>query len=72
MTENRPTTAEFNIETGKTIVREMTDSELEQWQADVAEMKAQADELDAKAAARSSALEKLAALGLSETEIAAL
>jgi hypothetical protein len=55
---------------------ELTGADLTAFKAqrtkDQAEAKAIQDEIDAKAAARSSALAKLAALGLSAEEIAAL
>lgn len=53
-------------------VREMTDSEYEQWQTDALAAEAVAEELAAKAAARASALAKLSTLGLTEDEIAAV
>jgi len=52
--------------------REMTDAEHAQWQADNAAQAAQAATVEAKAAARSSALAKLAGLGLTDDEIVAL
>jgi hypothetical protein len=52
--------------------REMTEAEFAQWQADVDAHKQHAAELVAKSKARESALAKLAALGLTEAEIAAL
>ena len=55
---------------------ELTGADLTAFKAqrtkDQAEAKAIQDEIDAKAAARASALAKLAALGLTEQEIAAL
>ena len=45
--------------------REMTNAEYAQWQADRAEAKAQAEALEAKAAARQAVLDRL---GLSEQE----
>jgi hypothetical protein len=53
-------------------VREMTDAEYEQWQIDNAEIATRQAEADAKVAARASALAKLADLGLTAEEIAAL
>ena len=53
-------------------VREMTDAEYAQWQTDNAAHAAQAAAVEAKAAARASAVTKLAELGLTEAEIAAL
>jgi hypothetical protein len=53
-------------------VREMTDAEYAQWQADAADAAAhQQAEADA-AAARASALTKLANLGLTDDEISAI
>jgi len=55
---------------------ELTGADLTAFKAqrtkDAAETKAIQDEIDAKVAARASALAKLAALGLSEAEVAAL
>jgi hypothetical protein len=53
-------------------VRPMTNDEFAQWQADNAELALRQAEADAKAAARESALAKLADLGLTAEEIAAL
>ena len=53
-------------------VRPMTDDEYSQWQIDNTEIEARQAEADAKVAARASALAKLAALGLTEAELAAL
>ena len=55
-----------------TTSRPMTDAEYAQWQTDNAAQAAQAATVKAKAAARSSALAKLAGLGLTDDEIAAL
>lgn len=54
------------------VVRPMTDDEFAQWQADVAQAEAASQAADAAAAARASGLAKLAALGLTDAEIAAL
>jgi DNA-binding NarL/FixJ family response regulator len=54
------------------LVREMTKEEYEAYLANQAEAEALKAEQDAKIAARQSALAKLAALGLTESEIAAL
>ena len=55
---------------------ELTGADLTAFKAqrtkDLAEAKAIQDEIDAKVAARASALAKLAALGLTEAEVAAL
>jgi hypothetical protein len=53
-------------------VREMTDAEHDQWQADAKSQAQNAADVAAKAEARASALAKLSALGLTEAEIAAL
>jgi DNA-binding NarL/FixJ family response regulator len=54
------------------LVREMTPDEYEQYQQQQLEAQEQKAEAEAKIAARQSALAKLAALGLTEAEIAAL
>lgn len=54
------------------LVREMTDEEYADYQAQQAEAAARQSELDAKAAVRASALAKLADLGLTADEIASL
>ena len=54
------------------IRREMTDEELAQYKRDVTDYKKQQVEAEAKIAARESALAKLADLGLTAEEIAAL
>lgn len=53
-------------------IREMTDAEFAQHQADIAAQQAAEQALAAKAVARASALAKLNALGLTEAEVAAL
>ena len=53
-------------------VREMTDAEYAQWQTDNEAHAAQAAAVEAQAAARASALTKLADLGLTDDEISAL
>jgi hypothetical protein len=63
---------EYNALTGETIQRELTAEEIEQHELDVADALAQQAEAEAKAAARQSALAKLADLGLTAEEIAAL
>jgi hypothetical protein len=60
---------EFDALTGQTIEREFTAEEIEQFEAAVSANQA---EQEAKAAARASALAKLAELGLTEEEVAAL
>jgi hypothetical protein len=66
------TTVIYDAATGERIERPMTPDELATYKTLVAAKQAQQDELDAIAAARQSALVKLAALGLTEAEIAAL
>jgi DNA-binding NarL/FixJ family response regulator len=53
-------------------LREMNSDELAQFELDLAESKKIKDSENAKLAAKESALAKLAALGLTEEEIAAL
>jgi len=55
-----------------TEVREMTDAEYAQWQADAEAQAAMIEAAADAAAARASALAKLAALGFNDSEIAAL
>ena len=67
---------EYNCETGETIEREMTAAENKQFTNDqifmTQKLATQKAEAEAKTAARASALAKLAALGLSADELAAL
>jgi hypothetical protein len=63
---------EFNGETGEHLTRELTPEELAQNRLDAADAVEQQNARDAKAAARASALAKLADLGLTAEEIAAL
>jgi hypothetical protein len=65
------TTTKPNIQIDD-LVREMTTEEHTAYKAEQAEAAAQQAEADAKAAARESALAKLADLGLTAEEIAAL
>ena len=58
--------------TGKTTERELTAEEIADREAMQAQAQARQAEIEAKAAARASALAKLAELGLTEEEIAAL
>ncbi len=73
---SRPTRIEVNCETGVETIIELTDAEIAQMEADAAAWAAkQAEEDAAKAAAeeaKASAQAKLAALGLTADEIAAL
>ena len=57
---------------GTEIVREFNQTEIAELEAVKTQAKARQDELEAKEKARQSALSKLAALGLTEAEIAAL
>ena len=66
------TATEFNGLTNETTVRELTAEELAQRKLDATEAKALQVEANVKAEARESALAKLAALGLTADEIAAL
>lgn len=66
------TALEFDGLTNETTIRKLTVEELAQRTKDQAEATAQQAEAEAKVAARDSALAKLAALGLSADEIAAL
>ena len=77
MTEaTRPTRIEVNCETGVETIHELTDDEIAQMEADrVAAEARKAEEDAARAAAeaaKASAQSKLAALGLTADEIAAL
>jgi hypothetical protein len=69
-------TTEVNCETGEVVTRPLTAEELAQREADAAEFAAERAAREAaeaaKAAAKASAEAKLAALGLSADEIAAL
>lgn len=72
----RPTRLEINCETGEESIIELTDAEIAQMEADAAAQAAAVEtaeaEAAAKAEAKASAEVKLAALGLSPEEIAAL
>jgi hypothetical protein len=63
---------EIDAATGQVIVRDLTADELAQRELDQAQAAASQAALEAKAAARASALAKLAELGLTEAEINAL
>jgi len=73
---SKPTRIEINCATGEQSIIELTEAEIAQQVIDQAKSKAEREALEAettaKATARTSALSKLAALGLTETEIAAL
>jgi len=68
----RPIIKIHNLETDEIIEREMNDKELENYNATKTNAKNWNNELDKKIENRQSALAKLAALGLTEDEIAAL
>lgn len=72
----RPTIAILDVTTGKTQVVEMTEEQLAQYEKDrieaEARAEAQAKALEEQEAAKKSAMEKLAALGLTDEEIQAL
>jgi hypothetical protein len=72
MATTRPKIADHNIETGEMIVREMTEAEFAQYQIDIAQAQAESEKIDAKIAAKTSAIAKLAALGLTEDEAKAI
>ena len=69
---SKPIIKIINVETGEELEREMTKAEYEQFLENQAQSELQAQAVAEKVAARQSALEKLAALGLTEAEIAAL
>ena len=62
----------FDAATGEITERPLNTQELAQRELDMAEAEAQQAEADAKVDARESALAKLAALGLTADEVAAL
>jgi hypothetical protein len=66
------TAFEFDGTTGETVNRELSAAELAQRELDAVEAATQQAAIDAKTAARISALNKLADLGLTAEEIAAL
>lgn len=68
----RLTAIEINGLTGEVVERILNEDELADLQAMQAEAEAQQAEAEAKATARESALAKLAALGLTADEVAAL
>ena len=72
----RPTRLEINCETGEESIIELTDAEIAQMEADAAAAAAAAHEAEVQAAAvaeaKANAEAKLAALGLTAEEIAAL
>jgi hypothetical protein len=69
MTKTTPKAAFYDIETGETVVRDMTSEEIAIHEADMADFAAQDAARVAKESARNAALTKL---GLTAEEIAAL
>ena len=73
---DRPTRIEVNCTTGVQSVIELTDAEIAQMEIDrasaEADRAAREAEAEAKAAARASAIAKLAALGLTAEEVSSL
>lgn len=63
---------EHDATTGETIIRVATADEIAQREADIAAAQAQVDTLAAQQAAKEAARAKLAALGLTDDEVAAL
>lgn len=61
-----------NVTTDKIVLREMTDQEIAEKKEIEIDAKKIADELQARSNARESALNKLAALGLTKAEIVSL
>jgi hypothetical protein len=68
----KPTALEVNVLTGVETVRDLTADEIAEREAIAADYAAQDAAIEAKATARASALAKLAELGLTQEEIAAL
>lgn len=68
----KPIILVHNVATNEAIEREMTDEEFAIYEADQEKMKIEYENQLAKENARASALAKLAALGLTPEEIAAL
>jgi hypothetical protein len=75
-TAQRPTRLEVNCATGEETIIELTDEEIAAQkayaEARLAEDKARLEAEEAKAVAKASAIAKLAALGLTEDEAAAI
>ena len=68
----KPMVRIHNSETGEIVDREMNADEIKQREIDAANAKTRADAIAAQPAARTSALAKLAALGLTPEEISAI
>lgn len=69
---SKPITRIYDIETGETVEREMTDAEYEVYLAEQADSQKRINERAEAEQARKSAAEKLALLGLSEDDLKAL
>jgi hypothetical protein len=68
----KPMVRIHNSKTGEIVDREMNADEIKQMELDAANAKTRADAIAAQQAARTSALAKLAALGLTPEEISAI
>jgi hypothetical protein len=68
----KPTIRIHNTETNEVVDREMTLAEIAQWQADNAEIIERQIQAEAKAEAKAAAQAKLAALGLTLSDLEAL
>jgi hypothetical protein len=72
----KPISHEVNCETGEVIIRELTQKEIDAIEAQAETTRLQMEmvkaETEAKALAKASAIAKLAALGLTEEEAAAI
>jgi hypothetical protein len=68
----KPKIADFNSQTGESIVRDMTDAEFAQHKIDLAAMTLESEKFDAKITAKASAIAKLEALGLNLEEAQAI
>jgi NADPH-dependent glutamate synthase beta subunit-like oxidoreductase len=69
---SKPIIKIYDCETNETIAREMNDDEFAQWEADKAQAKVVKAEAEAKAEAKAAAQAKLAALGLTVSDLEAL
>ena len=72
MKTNRLQIAEYNIETGENLIRDMTEEETLQHEKDSREQKLEADAFNEKIAAKASAISKLEVLGLTAEEAQSL
>jgi peptidoglycan hydrolase CwlO-like protein len=61
-----------DVETGEVVDREMTTDEINQLEADRFEFQSMTEKIEARKAAKDSAIAKLAALGLTEDEAKAV